>query len=235
MSSFAVSISSSSSSSESNDNPRLQLETLSSQRELLEIEADAINAELTSPGVNGEPPAGLTGQLVDAEGFPRGDIDIYNVKLKRKRLNEINTDYRLLMKKIEETINKVYSRSSSETPMENTCQKMKEVPSNKDKEVSLSELQDYQHFAILDQILPGSPAQTAGIQEGDKLVQFGHINYLSSGVMTAVARLVGDSLNSPIAIVVRRSAIGELTNLTLTPKPWGGRGLLGVHLQPVMR
>lgn len=40
--------------------------------------------------IKGEPPAGLTDPLIDGEGFPRGDIDLYNVKNKRARLRAIN-------------------------------------------------------------------------------------------------------------------------------------------------
>ena len=68
-----------------------QFDLLASQKDLLEIEAEALHSDLTSPGLNGEPPAGITGNLVDAEGFPRGDINIYDVKAKRARLRVINT------------------------------------------------------------------------------------------------------------------------------------------------
>lgn len=68
-----------------------ELELLTSQRQALEIEASAIYSELTSAGPNGEPPAGIKDPIVDNEGFPRGDIDLYNVRNKRKRLNVINT------------------------------------------------------------------------------------------------------------------------------------------------
>lgn len=52
-------------------------------------------------GPNGEPPAGIKDPLIDAEGFPRGDVDIVNVKNKRRRLAEINTDFKVIMKQIE--------------------------------------------------------------------------------------------------------------------------------------
>lgn len=45
-----------------------QLKQLNSQRELLELEADAIHSELTS----GVDPVGIKGPLIDKEGFPRG-------------------------------------------------------------------------------------------------------------------------------------------------------------------
>ena len=46
-----------------------QLDSLILQRDVLEIEADAIHSELTSPGVNGEPPAGIKDSLIDSEGI----------------------------------------------------------------------------------------------------------------------------------------------------------------------
>ena len=69
---------------------------LETQRFALETEAGAIHEELSSPGINGEPPAGIKDSLVDVEGFPRGDIDIYAVKSKQKRLAEINTDHKFI-------------------------------------------------------------------------------------------------------------------------------------------
>lgn len=50
------------------------------QRDAIEMEAEAIGSELTSPGPNGEAPAGLKSKLVDKEGYPRSDIDIYRIR-----------------------------------------------------------------------------------------------------------------------------------------------------------
>ena len=68
-----------------------ELNTLTAQKEIIEIESDAIFSELMNIGLNGQSPAGITNSLIDIEGFPRGDIDIYNVKNKRRRLRELNT------------------------------------------------------------------------------------------------------------------------------------------------
>ena len=35
------------------------------EKEAIELEVDAITAELTSPGINGEPPVGISAPLVD--------------------------------------------------------------------------------------------------------------------------------------------------------------------------
>jgi 26S proteasome regulatory subunit N4 len=89
-----------------------ELKKLQSQREALEIEADAIHAELTQPGPAGQKPAGIKDPLVDDEGYPRNDIDIYRVRDQRKRLAVINTDYKEIMKKIEEGLVNLHSTSS---------------------------------------------------------------------------------------------------------------------------
>jgi Nas2 N_terminal domain len=88
---------------------RERLNRLVAQRDALELEADAIASELNSPGVNNEPPAGIKTSLIDKEGFPRGDIDLFNVRAKRQRLAVINTDHKTLMSEIEKTLHLVHS------------------------------------------------------------------------------------------------------------------------------
>lgn len=74
---------------------------LNKKRETLEEEASAITDELTA-SIDGKEPMGISTPLVDAEGYPRADIDVYRARHLRKRLNEIKFDHSLLMKKIEE-------------------------------------------------------------------------------------------------------------------------------------
>lgn len=74
---------------------------LNKKRETLEEEASAITDELTA-SIDGKEPMGISTPLVDTEGYPRADIDVYRARHLRKRLNEIKFDHSLLMKKIEE-------------------------------------------------------------------------------------------------------------------------------------
>lgn len=198
---------------------RAALNMLSAQRDALEAEADAIHSELTSPGINGEPPAGIKSPLIDTEGYPRGDIDIINVKDKRRRLAEINTDYKSIMKQIEQSMTQLHQElppvpiSSAITPEVHSTV---EIP---------------KPMAKLDEIFPGSPASTAGIVKDDLLMQFGDISSNTSGFFKSIVELVGKSVNQPISIVVLRN--NERVELSIIPQPWGGRGLLGCHLSPI--
>ncbi len=43
----------------------------------------------------------MRGQLVDSEGFPRGDIDVYSVRSARQRVLCLRNDHKHIMKLIE--------------------------------------------------------------------------------------------------------------------------------------
>ena len=68
-------------------------------REAIEEEIAAYVAELTS-GTN----PGVSGPLVDAEGFPRADVDVYRVRQARHLLARKQTDHKHVMKTIEELL-----------------------------------------------------------------------------------------------------------------------------------
>jgi hypothetical protein len=73
---------------------------LSKQKDAIEAEIAAIADELTS----GPNAAGLRGPLVDAEGFPRADIDVYRVRHQRHTFACKQTDHRMIMESIEKLL-----------------------------------------------------------------------------------------------------------------------------------
>ncbi len=80
------------------------------KRKNLEEEASAITEELTA-SIDGKKPMGISTPLVDEEGYPRNDIDVYRARNLRKRLNEIRFDHAALMKDIEGSVYKNVSLS----------------------------------------------------------------------------------------------------------------------------
>ena len=86
---------------------RKSIGSLDIQRKSLETEADAIFLELTSPPGEGIPPMGLDDPLVDKDGYPRGDIDIYRARTLRQRYHIIQNDHKELMKQTEELLYKL--------------------------------------------------------------------------------------------------------------------------------
>ncbi|KAM0843484.1 hypothetical protein ACQ4PT_057670 [Festuca glaucescens] len=97
--------------------PNVKAETmrLMDRRTALEAEMNAIIAALSAPGG-----PGITGGLVDAEGFPRADIDIPAVIAQRRKLGELRNDHRDITNKIEKNLEALHStkltRNEQSTP-----------------------------------------------------------------------------------------------------------------------
>ena len=313
------------------------LQALHVQRTSLEQEAAAIAAELTA----GETPMGIDTPLVDANGYPRADIDVYRARSLRHRLARIRTDLQQLMRQIQQTLHQLSAlqRQSSATattgPDNNkevaeeqaeldarrqpkpkpkydpvsgkwvvrnwdgsiaggaaggSEQKFDDLHSKKNETTtttttaaatteeeeafsSLSAIRIRQQqqalpppvpppvltpLARIDSVAPHSPAQRAGLQAGDLVLEFGPIraandndnddndtdNDTDDFIMTALAQLVPRSVGQPLHIRVQRPTVllttgantGTTTTtiktLSLTPQPWSGRGLIGCHIVP---
>ncbi|KAF9614604.1 hypothetical protein IFM89_019581 [Coptis chinensis] len=86
--------------------PNLKAETmcLIEKREAIETEMNAIISTLTQAGG-----PGLTGNLLDFEGFPRSDIDVHAVRAQRHHLAELRNDHKDITNKIEESLQVLHS------------------------------------------------------------------------------------------------------------------------------
>lgn len=95
---------------------RESLKSLDSRRKALEAEASAIVDELMAVPDEGGNPMGIDTPLTDVDGYPRNDIDVYRARVLRKRLNEIRTDHKEMMKQIETGLVKAaaFSRASAQ-------------------------------------------------------------------------------------------------------------------------
>lgn len=81
---------------------------LMDRRAAVEAEMDAIIAALSVPVG-----PGITGGLVDAEGFPRSDIDIPAVLAQRRKLAELRNDHKDITNKIEKNLEVLHSTKLS--------------------------------------------------------------------------------------------------------------------------
>lgn len=87
----------------------------------------------------------------------------------------------------------------------------------------------------------GSPAATAGLSVGDLVLRFGGVDISHPKGLGGVVDVVREKEGQEVPVTVLRSGGGEgaeggarngVVDLTLVPKTWSGRGLLGVHLLP---
>lgn len=204
-----------------------------------------VGQELEAPGPNGAPPAGIRTPLVDEEGFPRADIDVYNVRHKRHQLALLRTDHSAIMKQIEGLLYEHHA--STAVPKPTSTAFIPAEPKNGDASAGSGagsqptrpsapvpvpvSTGPADAFAVIDQVAAGSPAWEGGLRVGDKVVRFGEAHAQNHRRLAALADIVRGNVGRPIDVLVERR--DEFVPLQLTPNTWSGNGVLGCHFSPV--
>ncbi|PKA47733.1 hypothetical protein AXF42_Ash014510 [Apostasia shenzhenica] len=206
----------------------LKAETLSlvEKRESLEVEMNDIIAQLCFPGG-----PGLSGNLVDAEGFPRSDIDIPTVRAQRARLIALRNDHRDITTKIDENLQLLHSAklTRSEPQASRTSDPSTSgYGSISETSSMVVDLVARVPFAMVDEISDASPAAEDGLQLGDQIMKFGNL-VMGDALLARLASEVQSNEDVQIPVVLMRH--GTLMSITLRPRQWHGRGLLGCHFR----
>lgn len=200
---------------------RERLRALEEERRALEVEAANLTAALQEAAGD----AGVTGKLVDAQGFPIPDIDLHQVATHRKRLAEIRTDHTRLTNGLAEALAELHSgvapapRPPPKTPTPTVG--MREGAAQPGGVVKWGG-----PFALVTDVAEGSPAAAAGLKVGDQICELG-----GALEVTDVARVVGKFEGRPLRLEVLRQGAEE--KLELVPRQWSGAGLLGCQLRPL--
>ncbi|XP_044471116.1 26S proteasome non-ATPase regulatory subunit 9-like isoform X2 [Mangifera indica] len=187
----------------------LKAETMSlmEKRTAVEAEMNAIIHRLSQPGG-----PGLSGNLIDAEGFPRSDIDILHVRAERRRLAGNDAD--------SNQNSSLVNADASAFPSNNI---QRDSPVSMDVDLIISK-----PFALIDEITDASPAAEDGLQLGDQIVKFGKVE-AGENLLERLASEGRSNLGQAVPVVIMRQ--GAVINLTVTPRTWQGRGLLGCHFR----
>ncbi|CDO71418.1 hypothetical protein BN946_scf184909.g12 [Trametes cinnabarina] len=192
--------------------------SLMARKDALEAEMEAQFSILQSNAVTMDTP------LVDSEGFPRDDIDIWAVRHARVRIIEMRNDHKSLMDKIMLALQEVYDPSAQ----------TQDEPASETLRVDASDATILQPFAKVDGVAPGSPAASAGLLPEDLVLSFGPLtkSLFTGSSLQPLAELVAAQENQEVAVEVLRSE-DRRVKLTFIPRRgWGGRGLLGCHIVP---
>jgi len=92
--------------SSADDNVRREdVLALDEQRRDLESQLEALYSSLSSQGASMDEP------LVDQEGFPRSDVDVYQVRHIRSQINRLRNDHKALMLQIESGLHNLHKQS----------------------------------------------------------------------------------------------------------------------------
>ena len=100
----------------------------------------------------------LSTPLVDSEGFPRADIDVWAVRHARVRIIELRNDYTAIMDEIGTALQGVYGPSASTSAVEADSLFQAPPPSTPEE---IQAVDPQQPFARVDGVLPRSPADEA--------------------------------------------------------------------------
>ncbi|XVE97468.1 hypothetical protein REPUB_Repub03eG0022300 [Reevesia pubescens] len=211
---------------------------LMEKRTAMETEMNAIIEQLCQP--DGGP--GLSGNLVDSEGFPRTDIDIPVVRAQRHRLAELKNDHKEITEKINVNIQVLHSSRLTSTPKDSgveTNQDASVVSAGASASLQNLVLRDSPSandvdmissvpFALVDEIADASPAAEDGLQLGDQIVKFGNVK-AGDNLLQRLTSEAQVNQGHQIPVIIMRQ--GAVVNLNVTPRTWQGRGLLGCHFR----
>ncbi|XP_059455292.1 uncharacterized protein LOC132185545 [Corylus avellana] len=154
----------------------------------------------------------------------------------RALMFQLRNDHRELTEKINQNIQILHSArlpSGSSTPNElgnddglnnQNLPFVNAVPSASSPNAMDVDLMVSVPYAFVDVIADASPAAEDGLQLGDQIVKFGNVE---AGENLSQRLLSEAQTNQGCAIPVVVMRQGALINLTVTPRTWQGRGLLG--------
>ena len=163
------------------------------------------------------------------DGFPFPDADQWQVRLDRKRFNELNNDHKSIMLEIEKALIKVHSQAKPAgagkpehreaaalcTPA--SAPKIVQHPASMDADVSL----------LVTEVMAEGPAAAAGLQVHDVVTAANSVPVKS---LADFAALIRSNVHKQVALTVSRQAGTTPVALTLIPAPWAGQGVLGMRI-----
>ncbi|OQR80411.1 26S proteasome non-ATPase regulatory subunit 9-like [Tropilaelaps mercedesae] len=179
----------------------------------IEQKINTLGAVLSSNGV------GMTEPLVDSDGYPRSDIDVYQVRKARHDIICLQNDLKEVTRKIEEGIHRLHA-ARSESPAGAT--------SDADAETRRQKA-----FARIASVERSSPADQAGLRSEDLITNFGSIQLENFTGMMSIAGLVQNSIGKALKIRLLRGLSLAQYDILLVPKRWNGQGVLGCKIVPL--
>lgn len=227
-------------------NVKAETWALMDKRSEIEAEMNVIVSRLCQPGG-----PGLQGNLLDPQGFPRADIDIFQVRGDRHRLSVLRNDHTSITKQIEKNIEVLHSahvgvtlpqkrtaegeevahmRPSAATRAESSYGTSSMPTAHTSHSIAGADSPNGLPFAVFDELQEGSPAALDGIMVGDQLIKFGSVEGGDDLLMRLGREGRMNEGNAVPVIVLRR---GVQVQLIVTPRQWSGPGLLGCHIQPL--
>ena len=198
-------------------------DALKANEEKIRIEAEISNWKSV---LDSEGNVGMEGKLVDQEGYPRNDIDVSKVRLARQKIICLSNDHKAIMTKIEEILISLHAQQANNAEEAESSSVGTSGSGVHPMDQDLPE-----PFAKVEFVNIGSPAQDAGMKSGDLVVEFGTYNNSNFKSLMDIGQLLTNSQNKNMRVKLIRNH--QMITLTLVPKLWSGKGLLGCKMVPI--
>ncbi|KAI0986399.1 hypothetical protein GJ496_011739 [Pomphorhynchus laevis] len=171
---------------------------------------------------------GMNESLTDEADFPRNDIDVITVLSARREINCLLNDHKAIMLQIEQRIHDHFQNGESRHTLEHDYHS---VSANRSELNGTDSVMHDEAFAQVDQVLAGSPADIAGIQQGDLITKIG--SFTANKLLTKDIKVISDiflaSKNSSLQVHLLRDKVNAVITF-LVPRTWSGYGLTGLRL-----
>ena len=152
--------------------------------------------------------------LVDWEN----NIDVCQVRHARHDIRSKGNDLKALVSKIEAGLHSLHSQAREAAGGE--------IPRASAPSSPLHP------FARVLVVVPGGPAEAAGVKQGDLMCKFGSVVRSNFNTLKNISDVADASKGRPVECVVNRKE--STVRLRLTPNSgWGGQGLLGFKIRPL--
>ncbi|TDG51451.1 hypothetical protein AWZ03_002246 [Drosophila navojoa] len=203
---------------------KARLERLIAAKKELEAQINK-NGEILAANGN----VGMTGPLVDSEGYPRNDIDIYQVRQARQTIICLQNDHAQLLDQIHELLNQYHAEIATTDPELINRASALELSNEREHGGSLAIPLNSKPLVVVNLVSPNSPAEEAGLRVGDKILRFGSINETNfKKSLEQIGEVVRNMQNQNVQLKIKRA--DQFLDLVLVPKTWVGRGLLGCNI-----
>jgi 26S proteasome regulatory subunit N4 len=201
------------------------------------------NRSTMTTSLNSILPISLHGEsLIDQDGFPRADIDLFAVRAARNQVSCLLNDLKDINHQLDNALHSLHAlgqeavleaiqaekneRSLQTTSSSTTTTLMASTSTSIPKTETDIILKPW---AIIDSVSPTSPASECGLRCGDKILKMG--NAISFATVTSEVRRYAEDIGLG-AMKVQISRNGEEMMINLLPKRWNGQGVLGCHIIP---
>ncbi|VDM40067.1 unnamed protein product [Toxocara canis] len=203
-----------------------EVKKLIAQRDIIDKQIAEQEQILKENGVD------MRSSLIDSEGFPLANVDVYSVRHARQAVICARNDRQKLNDRIEALMHELHAIAKQERPSSKSDSKGDE------SEQPVHRTNNHP-FARVDKVSSMSPAQQAGLKDGDQILQFGSLHAATFNDMSQFTRIVQNSIGSfknsdlfkKIRVTVLRE--GRAERLELIPQQWSGRGVLDCSVLPV--